>query len=92
MPVTDENTLYTYNKIFYVSVPSRIKSVSSGGNIDTKKDSLIKLNCEADGNPVPNITWTRKVNGVGFVRFHRDILNNETDFLFIFFFIQILKY
>lgn len=45
----------------YVTVPSRIKSVSSGGNIDTKKDSMIKLNCEADGNPVPNITWTRKV-------------------------------
>jgi hypothetical protein len=45
----------------YVTVPSRIKSVTSGGNIDTKKDSLIKLNCEADGNPVPNITWTRKV-------------------------------
>jgi len=22
---------------------------------------MIKLNCEADGNPVPNITWTRKV-------------------------------
>jgi len=35
--------------------------VTSGGNIDTKKDSMIKLNCEADGNPVPNITWTRKV-------------------------------
>lgn len=44
-----------------VTVPSRIKSVTSGGNIDTKKDSMIKLNCEADGNPVPNITWTRKV-------------------------------
>ncbi|VVC26794.1 Fibronectin type III,Immunoglobulin subtype,Immunoglobulin-like domain,Immunoglobulin-like [Cinara cedri] len=45
-----------------ILVPSRIKSVSSGGTIDTKKDSLIKLNCEADGNPVPNITWTRKNN------------------------------
>lgn len=47
--------------IYYVTVPSRIKSVTSGGNIDTKKDATIKLNCEADGNPVPNITWTRKV-------------------------------
>lgn len=45
-----------------ILVPSRIKSVTSGGNIDTKKDSMIKLNCEADGNPVPNITWTRKNN------------------------------
>ncbi|XP_025408165.1 neurotrimin isoform X2 [Sipha flava] len=45
-----------------ILVPSRIKSVTSGGNIDTKKDSTIKLNCEADGNPVPNITWTRKNN------------------------------
>lgn len=52
-----------YDLMFTVcfTVPSRIKSVSSGGNIDTKKDSVIKLNCEADGNPVPNITWTRKV-------------------------------
>lgn len=47
--------------IVVFAVPSRIKSVTSGGNIDTKKDSTIKLNCEADGNPVPNITWTRKV-------------------------------
>lgn len=59
--------LNTYSKIiiyiyiYYVTVPSRIKSVTSGGNIDTKKDATIKLNCEADGNPVPNITWTRKV-------------------------------
>lgn len=58
--MTKKLFVYTYPNI-YITVPSRIKSVTSGGNIDTKKDSMIKLNCEADGNPVPNITWTRKV-------------------------------
>ncbi|XP_050438441.1 neurotrimin-like isoform X2 [Adelges cooleyi] len=45
-----------------ILVPSRIKYVTSGGNIDTKKDAMIKLDCDADGNPPPNITWTRRNN------------------------------
>jgi len=43
---------------------------------------MIKLNCEADGNPVPNITWTRKV------KYYITILST-IKFLLIYYFLRL---
>nr|CAD7424179.1 unnamed protein product [Timema monikensis] len=43
------------------SIPPRIHVVSSNGNVEVKKGSTVTLECKASGNPVPTITWSRKV-------------------------------
>jgi len=44
-----------------VSVPPRIHHVSNNGALEVKKGSTVTLECKASGNPVPTITWSRKV-------------------------------
>ncbi|XP_073987236.1 protein amalgam isoform X2 [Rhodnius prolixus] len=45
-----------------ILVPPRIHQTTSGNPIEVKKGSMVTLECRADGNPVPTITWTRKNN------------------------------
>lgn len=53
---------------FYLfSVPPRIDYVSNEGEMQVKKGSTVTLQCKASGNPVPTITWTRKVIPYSFI-------------------------
>lgn len=46
----------------FATVPPRIHHVSSQGVMEVKRGASITLECRASGNPVPVITWTRKVS------------------------------
>ncbi len=45
-----------------VSVPPRVRSQPADGKIIVKKGSQVSLECEASGNPVPNVVWSREVS------------------------------
>ncbi|KYB28717.1 limbic system-associated membrane protein isoform X1 [Tribolium castaneum] len=45
-----------------ILVPPRINYVSSNGRVEVKKGSSVRLECRANGNPPPKITWSRKNN------------------------------
>ena len=47
--------------ISFISVPPRVKPRPADGNIVVKKGTEVSLECDASGNPVPKITWTREV-------------------------------
>lgn len=42
-------------------MPPRIHHVTSGGNVEVKKGQTVSLECRASGNPVPSVSWSRKV-------------------------------
>jgi len=43
------------------AVHPRVRSKPSSGKVVAKKGSLVTLECDASGNPVPRVTWTREV-------------------------------
>ncbi|XP_066144247.1 limbic system-associated membrane protein-like isoform X1 [Euwallacea fornicatus] len=45
-----------------ILVPPRIHYVTSGGRVEVKKGSTVRLECKSSGNPVPKVTWSRKNN------------------------------
>lgn len=45
-----------------VMVPPKIDYVSPPSRLDASKNSAIRLECRASGNPQPKIIWTRKNN------------------------------
>ncbi|XP_063695860.1 lachesin-like [Culicoides brevitarsis] len=45
-----------------VMVPPKIDFVSPPSRLDASKNSAIRLECRASGNPQPKIIWTRKNN------------------------------
>ena len=47
--------------LFFIAVPPRVKPRPSDGNIVVKKGTEVSLECDASGNPVPKISWTREV-------------------------------
>ncbi len=54
---------YVDDKIFciYYSVPPKIDYVGPSTRVDVSKGASIKLECKAQGNPIPKIVWSRKV-------------------------------
>lgn len=47
---------------FFPPVPPRIHHISTGGHLQVKKGSSVRIECSATGNPMPNVTWSRKNN------------------------------
>ncbi|KAL5274436.1 LSAMP family protein [Megaselia abdita] len=62
-----------------ILVPPRIHHISSGGHLQVKKGSSVRIECSASGNPTPNVTWTRKNNILpnGEQKLHSQILTIE---------------
>lgn len=46
----------------FFAVPPQIYYVSSNGRVEQKKGNTVRLECKANGNPEPKITWSRKNN------------------------------
>ncbi|XP_018898204.1 lachesin isoform X2 [Bemisia tabaci] len=55
-----------------ILVPPEIKRDESRGSLEVNKGASIILECPAEGNPVPKITWSRKNNNL-----RNDMMNYE---------------
>uniref|UniRef100_A0A0K8WJD6 Lachesin n=1 Tax=Bactrocera latifrons TaxID=174628 RepID=A0A0K8WJD6_BACLA len=62
-----------------ILVPPRIHHISTGGHLQVKKGSSVRIECSASGNPTPNVTWSRKNNILpnGEEKLHSHILSIE---------------
>lgn len=45
-----------------IMVPPSVRPVPQNGQITARKGSSVTLECKANGNPVPNLVWTKKVS------------------------------
>ncbi|XP_023034306.1 hemicentin-1 isoform X2 [Drosophila willistoni] len=62
-----------------ILVPPRIHHISTGGHLQVKKGSSVRIECSASGNPTPNVTWSRKNNILpnGEEKLHSHVLSIE---------------
>lgn len=44
-----------------ILVPPSVRPVPQNGQITARKASTVTLECKASGNPVPNLSWHKKV-------------------------------
>ena len=50
-----------YNILTLFAVPAYVEPQPTDGKFVVRKGSTITLSCRATGNPLPTVTWQRKV-------------------------------
>lgn len=45
-----------------ILVPPTVRAHPETGHVTARKGSTVTLECKASGNPVPSITWVKRVN------------------------------
>ena len=44
----------------FISVPPSVMPEPSSGKVVVRKDTTVTLECKANGNPSPSVTWTKR--------------------------------
>ena len=57
-----KSLIYQFSKYFvFFLVPAYVEPQPTDGKFVVRKGSTITLSCRATGNPLPTVTWQRKV-------------------------------
>lgn len=76
IPMNTKVCSKTTKDINFVSVPPSVRAVPTTGQLTARKGGAVTLECKASGNPVPSITWTKKVSVFKkcFIQSHKNFL------------------